>query len=62
MTPQVRLEKLRFIVMEIRLAMRLAEYAPTDFDARMLVRHVLIRAEDFVEHARQIRKPLKQVG
>jgi hypothetical protein len=58
----IRLEKLRFLVMEMRLAMRLALFAPTDADARMLTRHVLIRAVDFVSHARQLRKPLEQAG
>ncbi|WP_158906775.1 hypothetical protein [Burkholderia sp. L27(2015)] len=58
----IRLEKLRFVVMEMRLAMRLAQFAPTDADARMLTRHVLIRAVDFISHARQIRKPLTKAG
>lgn len=57
-----RLEKLRFLVMEMRLSMRLAQFAPTDADARMLTRHVLIRAVDFISHARQLRKPLGQAG
>lgn len=58
----IRLKKLRFLVMEMRLAMRLAQFAPTDADARMLTRHVLIRAVDFISHARQLRKPLGQAG
>jgi len=58
----VRLEKLLFLVMEMRLAMRLAQYAPTDADARMLARHILIRIEDFITHARQLRKPFRQAG
>jgi hypothetical protein len=58
----IRLEKLRFVVMEMRLAMRLAQFAPTDADARMLTRHVLVRAVDFISHARQMRKPLRNVG
>lgn len=32
----IRLEKLRFVVMEMRLAMRLAQFAPTDADAYRL--------------------------
>jgi len=48
--------------MEMRLAMRLAQFAPTDADARMITRHVLIRAADFISHARQLRKPLQQAG
>jgi hypothetical protein len=58
----IRLEKLRFLAMEMRLAMRLAHFAPTDADARMLARHVLVRAEDFVCHARQLRRPLRKAG
>lgn len=58
----IRLEKLRFLAMEMRLAMRLAQFAPTDADARMLTRHVIIRAVDFISHARQLRKPLGQAG
>ncbi len=48
--------------MEMRLAMRLAQFAPTDADARMITRHVLVRAVDFISHARQLRKPLEQAG
>lgn len=62
MSLDIRLEKLRFLVMEMRLAMRLAQFAPTDADARMITRHVLIRAVDFISHARQLRKPLRQAG
>ncbi|MET3216000.1 UNVERIFIED_ORG: hypothetical protein ABIC48_003769 [Burkholderia territorii] len=62
MSIDIRLEKLRFLVMEMRLAMRLAQFAPTDADARMITRHVLIRAVDFISHARQLRKPLEQAG
>jgi len=58
----IRLEKLRFAVMEMRLAIRLTQFAPTDADARMLTRHVLVRAVDFISHARQIRKPLGKAG
>lgn len=58
----IRLEKLRFVVLEMRLAMRLAQFAPTDADARMLTRHVLVRAVDFISHTRQMRKPLGKAG
>ena len=57
-----RLEKLRFLAMEMRLAHRLAQFAPTDADARMMARHALIRAKDFIGHARQLRKPLNAAG
>ncbi|MEV3809730.1 hypothetical protein RI496_18720 [Aeromonas dhakensis] len=62
MTLYIRLEKLRFLVTEMRLALRLAQFAPTDADARMIARHILIRAVDFISHSRQLRKPLKQAG
>ena len=42
MTLYIRLEKLRFLVTEMRLALRLAQFAPTDADARMIARHILI--------------------
>ena len=58
----IRLEKLHFQAREMRLAMRLAQFAPTDADARMLTRHVLIRTDDFISHASQLRKPLRQAG
>ena len=48
--------------MEMRLATRLSQFAPSDADARMLARHVLIRAKDFIQHARLLRGPLKQAG
>lgn len=53
-----RIEKLRFIVEEMHIALHLATHAPDAFVARTLVRHVLIRAENFIEHARGLRKPL----
>jgi hypothetical protein len=62
MTLALRLEKLGFLAKEMQLAQRLAQFAPTDADARMLARHVLIRAKDFIEHARQLRKPLNAAG
>ncbi len=48
--------------MEMQLAHRLAQFAPTDADARMLARHVLVRAKDYIEHARQLRRPLREAG
>jgi len=50
------------MVAEMRLAYEVAKYAPTDADARMLVRHVIMRAQSFIEHARAIRKPLNLAG
>jgi len=60
--PAVRLAKLRFIVEEMVLARHLALHAPDSFDARTLARHILIRARDFIEHARGLRRPLNQAG
>ena len=62
MTFAVRLEKLRFLAAEMQLAHRLAQFAPTDADARMLARHVIIRAKDYIEHARRLRGPLRDAG
>ena len=62
MSLTVRLEKLEFIVGELQLALHLAKHAPDDFVARTLSRHVAVRAENFIEHARRLRKPLIQAG
>ncbi|WP_105401402.1 hypothetical protein [Neorhizobium sp. T7_12] len=58
----VRLEKLNFIVDEIRLAFHLAMHVTDPFMARTLTRHILVRTENFIEHARGLRKPLIQAG
>ena len=58
----VRLAKLNFIVEELVLARHLALHAPDSFDARTLARHILVRARDFIEHARGLRRPLNQAG
>lgn len=58
----VRLEKLRFLVEELQLAYALARAAPNSAGARMLSRHAIVRAENFIEHARAIRKPLNSAG
>jgi hypothetical protein len=58
----VRLAKLKFIAEEMTLARHLATHAPDAFDARTLARHILIRAHDFIEHARALRKPLNLAG
>lgn len=62
MSLAVRLEKLKFIVNEIQLALHLSRYAPDDFVARTLSRHIAIRAENFVAHARHLRAPLNRLG
>jgi hypothetical protein len=61
-TLKARLDKLRFLAADMRLAYRMSTFAPNDADARMLVRHVIIRAESFIEHARAIRRPLNTAG
>lgn len=62
MTIALRLEKLRFIVDDLQIALHLANHAPDAGIARMLARHILIRAFDFIDHARGLRKPLAQAG
>jgi hypothetical protein len=62
MSLAARLEKLRFIVGELQLARHLARHAPDAFVARTLSRHVAVRAENFIAHARGLRKPLNQAG
>jgi hypothetical protein len=57
-----RLKKLRHIVEELQLALHLAHHAPDDFVARTLARHVIVRAADFIAHARELRKPLNLAG
>jgi len=54
----IRSEKKRFLIAEMQLAFQLTNYAPDSFMARTLALHIVIRAKDFIEHARAIRKPL----
>ena len=58
----IRVEKLRFLVEEMELAFALSRAAPDAWEGRMLARHVLVRACDFIDHARALRKPLKAYG
>ncbi|MFZ0886340.1 MAG: hypothetical protein WAN14_23260, partial [Candidatus Acidiferrales bacterium] len=53
-----RVEKLKFLVDEMHIALRLATRAPDSFSARTIARHILVRAENFIAHARGLRKPL----
>ena len=62
MSLAARLEKLRFIVGELQLAGHVARHAPGAFVARTLSRHVAVRAENFIAHARGLRKPLNRAG
>ena len=57
-----RVEKLKFIAEEMHIAFHLATHAPTPFEARTFARHILIRAENFIEHARGLKKPLNIAG
>lgn len=62
MSLNIRLEKLRFILEEMELAHYLAKNASDDENARVLSRHVIIRAENLIAHARSLRKPLHKAG
>lgn len=57
-----RVAKLKFIAEEMHIAFHLAKHAPDAFAARTLARHILIRAENCIEHARGLRKPLNVAG
>jgi hypothetical protein len=59
---QGRIEKLRFIVEEMQIAFHLATQLTDPFLARTIARHILIRAENFIEHARGLRRPLRDAG
>jgi hypothetical protein len=57
-----RVEKLKFLAEEMKIAMQLALRSTDSFISRTLARHVLVRAENFIAHARQLRKPLNNAG
>jgi hypothetical protein len=57
-----RVEKLKFIAEEMQLAFYLTIHLTDPFVARMLARHILIRAENLIEHARGLRRPLNDAG
>ena len=57
-----RIEKLKFLTEEMQVALFLATHAPDPFSARTLARHILVRAENFIAHARGLRKPLNLAG
>jgi hypothetical protein len=59
---QGRIEKLRFIVEEMQIAFHLATQLTDPFLTRTIARHILIRAENFIEHARGLRRPLRDAG
>jgi hypothetical protein len=57
-----RVEKLKLIAEEMQLAFYLAMHLTDAFVARTLARHILVRAENFIEHARALRRPLNNAG
>jgi len=57
-----RLEKLRFLVEEMALQFHLTKQVPDPFIARTLALYIIIRIENFIEHARGLRKPLNNAG
>jgi len=57
-----RVEKLKLIAEEMQLAFYLTKHLTDPFVARTLARHILIRAENFIEHARGLRRPLNDAG
>jgi hypothetical protein len=58
----IRVEKLRFLTEEMHLAFHLATHVPDPFSARTLARNILVRAENFIAHARGLRRPLNLAG
>lgn len=57
-----RVEKLKFLTEELHIAHCLATHAPDAFSARTLARHILVRAENLIVHARGLRRPLNVAG
>lgn len=57
-----RIEKLRFLVEDMELAFVLSRWAPGAWEGRLIARQVLIRAKDFIAHARALRTHLKTYG
>ncbi len=53
-----RLEKLKYIAEEMQIVFYLTTFLNDQFITRTLARHILIRAENFIEHARGLRRPL----
>jgi hypothetical protein len=62
MSLQRKLEVLRFIAQDLELGLYLARHSRSEFVGRTLARHVLVRAENFIVHADQLRKPLNVAG
>ena len=58
----IRLEKLHFLVEDMRLAFALSRAAPDAWTGRLVARHILIRAFDVIAHSRQLRKLAQPYG
>lgn len=58
----IKLAKLKFIVDELLIASFISSRVSDPFTARTIARHVLIRANDFINIANTLRKPLKELG
>lgn len=59
---QDRIEKLRFIAEEMQIAFHLAANLADPFFSRTIARHILVRAENLISHARGLRRPLRDSG
>jgi hypothetical protein len=59
---QDRIEKLRYIAEEMQIAFHLATNLTDPFFARTIARHILVRAENLIAHARGLRRPLRDAG
>lgn len=57
-----RIEKLKFIAEEMHIAFFIAQNMTDSFVARTIARHIVVRAENFIEHARGLLRPLKSAG
>ncbi|WP_264045745.1 hypothetical protein [Methylobacterium flocculans] len=58
----IRLEKLRFLVDDLRLTSALSGAAPDAWSGRLIARHVLVRAYDVVAHSRGLRRLVQPFG
>lgn len=58
----IQFEKLLFLLEEIHIAEALAKCAPDSQGARVLARHVAVRAENFIIHVRRLRNELQSAG
>lgn len=59
---QTQLEKIVFIIQEMEVALYLSRNVPDEFTRRTIARHILVRAKDFIEHSRRLKRPLNMIG